>query len=97
METITVTHKASKPRGVKPKVFESDITLEWTDNDISLLREELIMYSLKQISDDRIPDKSESLNWLFDNSIHPFSSLVCFAEYNLDITIFRNFVLKYYC
>lgn len=63
-----------------PLVFEPpDEESRWTDDDIERLRIYVFRKTLASLTDGRVCLKvrTESLEWLMDNSIHPFSYLVC--------------------
>lgn len=51
----------------------------WTDDDILLLMDGVMTYSLNQLNDSRSSEEGyqEALEWIMSDELHPFSFLVC--------------------
>lgn len=85
-----IKHPATrKPVADVPKVQE------WTDDDISCLREAILMDTLRHLTDGRSSTaKKDALDWMLDDEIHPFSFRVCVAEMGMDYEEIRTRVLR---
>jgi len=59
-------------------VVPSEIS-EWTDEGIDELRVSLLEKMLASVDDKRVnlKTRTENVEWILDDSIHPFSFLVC--------------------
>ena len=75
--------------------------LEWSENDIQIMRQELICEALTFLSNSENKvrfdkkRKNELIKWLFSTKIAPFSSEVCFESMNMDGEATRDFITKY--
>lgn len=80
-----------------PFVIESpDEESSWTDDEVERLRIYVLKKSLSSLIDGRVclKARTESLVWLMDNSIHPFSFLVCCEAMDVNSIKLREMVVE---
>lgn len=70
--------------------------INWTDEDIARIRIGVLKKTLSIFSDGRscLRARTEALEWLMDDSIHPFSFPICCEAIELDAVSLRDKVLE---
>lgn len=69
-------------------------TYEWSSEAISSIRENLLMSTLKSLTDGRaVSAKSEAMEWMLSDEIYPFSFCVCAADMGMNYIKIRSRVL----
>lgn len=70
--------------------------INWTDEDIARLRRGVLKKTLSIFSDGRscLRARTEALEWLMDDSIHPFSFRICCESIEVDAVSLRDKVLE---
>lgn len=68
----------------------------WTDDDIELLRIYVLRKTISSLTDGRVCliTRTDSLEWMMDNSIHPFSYLVCCEAMEVNPIMLREMVVE---
>ncbi len=93
MNTVTIEKSISCNTETK--------AVEWSENDIQIMRQELICEALTFLStsSEKIrfdkKKKNELIKWLLNMHVSPFSSEVCFIAMNMDGEATRDFITKY--
>lgn len=71
---------------------------EWTEHDVAVLREGILIDSLKTLlgigGRASAKRRQEDLEWMLDDSIHPFSFRVCALAVGCDPDELRQFVIR---
>lgn len=72
---------------------------EWSDDEISWIREWLLNRSLAQLKDHRVADhtKQEMMDWVMSDEIHPFSFVICCREAGYSSERLRDGVIHTLC
>lgn len=69
-------------------------TFKWSDDAISNIRERLLMSTLGSLTDGRaVSAKTEAMEWMLSNEIHPFSFRVCADDMGMSYIEIRDRVL----
>ena len=73
-----------------------DDVIEWTDEDIDMLRAFVFEKTLYPLQDSRasLAARTDSVEWLMDDSMHPFSYIVCCGVMGVDPYEFRELVVR---
>ncbi|HIF9538183.1 TPA: hypothetical protein ACX6S7_002436 [Photobacterium damselae] len=83
----------------KAKTQSESVNFEWTDEDIHLMRVELINDALfflaRQTSRVDKVLKDQLIRWLLSETVEPFSSEVCFCSMGMDGDETRQFLRKH--
>ncbi|BBM67875.1 hypothetical protein VA249_45210 (plasmid) [Vibrio alfacsensis] len=66
----------------------------WTDSEIVIMQEGMLIEALKEINDGRKSEKmrQEAIEWLMHESEEPFSADVCASNCGYDITTLRAYL-----
>lgn len=77
-------------------VVHQGSVINWTDEDIVRLRKGVLKKTLSLLADGRscLRARTEALEWLMDDSIHPFSFRICCEAIEVDAVSLRDKVLK---
>lgn len=77
-----------------PSAAAKTNTYEWSSRAISSIRENLLISTLKSLTDGRtVAAKAEAMEWMLSDDIHPFSFRICAGDMGLDYIKIRNHVL----
>lgn len=74
------------------QIIPFELKPDWTDIDVSQLRDRLLWHSLRVLADGRAGAeiKQETMDWVMSSDIHPFSFIVCCVEAHYDPTRIRE-------
>lgn len=86
---VPATPKEPEARQVVPLVEESPF---WSEQDIRVLREELLHHTLHQLGDPRVTEatKAEIRQWVASDEVGPFSFVVCAGACGYDYEDLRE-------
>jgi len=80
-----------------PLVLEvSEEVFIWTEKDVEQLRMYVLTKTLSSLTDGRacLKVRTESLDWLMDEAIHPFSFRVCCESMDVNPEVLRELVVE---
>lgn len=69
----------------------TEFSYSWRENEIIALQKAMLVQSLKDITDRRKQEmRKDAIDWVFDNSDHPFSAETCAKNSGYDIRSIRR-------